>query len=104
MESFPILKLPVELQLMVLNKVECTNDRYKLACALDDHYEVHEYLNYICGAAEGFNTIIAPWLRTNNRLFRTNVYITCHCWQCTYEAKRDYEKMMADEYDYQLNN
>lgn len=104
MNTFPILKLPTELQLLVLDKLDCAHERYCLATVLDEHYEVNEYLNYVCKFGRD---VIAPWLRTRYSRFATYgtmCFVSCACEDCQNEAKRDYERMNADEYDYQMDN
>lgn len=90
--SFPILALPVELQLMVLNRIECAHDRFNLAMELDSYYQCNEYVEYIC---DNERDVFAPWLLTTSL-----VWIRCNCEECTAEQKRDYARMMCYEEDY----
>lgn len=96
--ALPILKLPTELQLMVINNVDCLHDCYNLVMELDLHYKTEEFLNYFVSIHPC--EVIAPWLKTNNMVFKSNCYIVCHCPDCDNDRKRDHARMMCEEYDY----
>lgn len=97
--SLPILKLPTELQLAIIDKVDCTHDAFNLVMELDSYYRSEEFLAYLLRVRN--NVTIAPWLKTRLRpLYGHNVWIQCYCDLCEEDRRTGYARMMVEEYDY----
>lgn len=87
---------------MILSRVECAHDRYNLACELDSFYGGEDYQKYIENDSN-FGDIICPWMRVvcpDGEAIRY-AWIRCSCYECTWQQRADYARVMtAEEYDY----
>lgn len=95
--ALPILKLPTELQLAIIDKVVCTHDAFNLVMELDSYYRSEEFLAYLMRTRN--NVTIAPWLSVRS-YHHHNVWIQCYCDPCCEDRREGYARVMCEEYDY----